>query len=304
MLYSDNHLVTVVVLCYCQIDFIEQTINSLLSQDVNFNYKILVCDDGSFDGTSELLSALYKNNDQVDLILRKKNIGMMPNFIDALNRCDSKYIAFCDGDDYWIDNYKLSNQVKILDQQSNVDITSTKALLKYPDSNKLFKNKDTSYKQYFTFSELLKGNKVIASSVVMRNYKTFMPDWTFNAVFGDWPYYLLSMNPKSLIHISDDYTIVYRKDVGVTRKNGLRRAHFLRGTNSIYKNLLLTPKFEDFENIIEDSIHTNDFYLMGVLNQGGERLEAFNLLINLLIKNKFPTVLKVLKRYLRTLLKK
>lgn len=302
MLKTDIPLVSIIVLTYCQVGFIEQTIESLLRQHTEFNFKILVCDDGSTDGTNQLLETLYKENDQVYLVLRKKNIGMMNNFIDALNRCDTKYIAFCDGDDYWIDQSKLSKQVKVLEEQSNVDITATRAMIKYPNSDILSDNKNESTNKYYTFSELLMGNKIVASSVLLRNYQVVLPQWVQESIFGDWPFYLLSIQTDSLIHLSKDYSVVYRKDVGVTKNNSSRRAHFLKGTNFIYENLLKESKFINYKHEIKEAIFNNNFYLMGVLNQTRKYLEAFKIFIKIVGKNEFRAVLKVVKRYLKTLI--
>ncbi|EAS19985.1 putative glycosyl transferase [Flavobacteria bacterium BBFL7] len=303
-MYSKDDLLTVVVLTYNQEQFIQQTIDSLLTQKTNFNYKILVCDDGSQDGTQRLLNLRYKEDNQVQLLLREENIGMMPNFMDALSRCNTKYIAFCDGDDYWLDPEKLGKQVHLLETEPNVDITSTRAMLKYPDSEVLSESEIFTESIYFTFSDLLKGNKVVASSTLMRNYKVVLPSWFKESVFGDWPFYLLSMRPDAKLHISKESSIVYRKDVGVTKNNISRRTHFLKGTNFIYKNLLKDPKFINFKQEIKEAIIYNDFHLLGVLNQTGEYLKAFQVFLNVIFKTKLSSIPMVIKRYLKTLIKK
>lgn len=109
--------VSVIVLTYNQENYIKQAIDSILKQKVSFNYEILVGDDASTDGTSDILkSYIDAGNKCIHIFIREKNMGATANLVDLLQRSKGKYIASCEGDDYWSDEYKLQKQANFLDK--------------------------------------------------------------------------------------------------------------------------------------------------------------------------------------------
>lgn len=88
----------------------------MLKQKTNFPYLIVVGDDCSTDGSRELLKRIqgeYLN--RVRLVVQEKNAGLFQNRKSIFKQCDAPYIAFCDGDDYWIDENVLQRKVDFLD---------------------------------------------------------------------------------------------------------------------------------------------------------------------------------------------
>lgn len=117
-----NPLVSVHIVTYNQKDYIGKAIESALSQKTNFNFEIIIGDDHSTDGTIDILNK-YKDKfpDKIILnILSQKGKGMIGrvNFESTLKLCKGKYIAFLDGDDYWMDNGKLQKQVDFLEKEN------------------------------------------------------------------------------------------------------------------------------------------------------------------------------------------
>ena len=109
-----NPVVSVIVLTYNHRDYIGQTLDSILCQKVDFPYEILIGDDASTDGTSEIVREYADNNSIIRAFIRKQNIGGTKNLYDLLQRARGEYIANCEGDDYWIDPEKLQFQVNFL----------------------------------------------------------------------------------------------------------------------------------------------------------------------------------------------
>jgi glycosyltransferase involved in cell wall biosynthesis len=95
-------------------------------QVVDFNYEILLRDDASTDGTAEICKDYaIKYLDKIKLLGYKENQykkGVRP-FPDNVKRAKGKYIAICEGDDYWIDPYKLQKQVDYMESHPECVLT-------------------------------------------------------------------------------------------------------------------------------------------------------------------------------------
>jgi glycosyltransferase involved in cell wall biosynthesis len=109
-------LLSVTLICYNHERFIKQAIESVLEQETNFNFEILIADDASTDNSKAIIE-YYANkfSDKIIPIFRDNNIGARMNGIDARAKAKGKYIAYLDGDDYWNDKSKLQKQVDFME---------------------------------------------------------------------------------------------------------------------------------------------------------------------------------------------
>ncbi len=115
-------LLSVCMITYGHENYILQAIESVLMQQTNFNYEFIIVNDSSTDKTDDIIQKLLDTHEKAQLIKyfkHDKNIGMYANFIYALDICKGKYIALCDGDDFWTDPLKLQKQIDFL--ESNID---------------------------------------------------------------------------------------------------------------------------------------------------------------------------------------
>lgn len=113
---NSNITVSVIVLTYNHSAYLRQALDSVLMQRADFQFEVLVGDDASSDGTSEIVREYTKKYpDLVRSFIRKKNIGATANLCDLLRRSHGRYINGCEGDDYWTDPEKLQKQVQYLD---------------------------------------------------------------------------------------------------------------------------------------------------------------------------------------------
>lgn len=106
------------VLCitYNHEKFIKQTLESFMMQKTDFDFEVIIGEDCSTDNTREIIKEFEQKYPHIiKPIYRDKNIGAMQNSIDILYRANGDYIAFCEGDDYWTDPYKLQKQVSFLE---------------------------------------------------------------------------------------------------------------------------------------------------------------------------------------------
>jgi glycosyltransferase involved in cell wall biosynthesis len=106
--------------------FVEEALDSLLMQETDFPYEIVVDDDCSTDGTADIVKAYREKFPHIiNANLLKKNIGVRMNFIKNMQRARGKYIAPCDGDDYWTDPLKLQKQVDFLEEHDEYVVCYT-----------------------------------------------------------------------------------------------------------------------------------------------------------------------------------
>lgn len=109
-------MVSVIVLTFNHEKYVAQALDSILMQKVDFRYEILVGDDASSDRTTEILREYQKRYpDIIHLWLREQNLGSTKNSYELLNCAQGKYIAACEGDDYWLTTDKLQRQVDFLE---------------------------------------------------------------------------------------------------------------------------------------------------------------------------------------------
>ena len=111
-----NPLLSVCLITYNHKDYIVQAIEGVLMQKVNFSFELIIADDFSTDGTREIILDDEKKYPLlISLILQKKNVGPLKNWLELIKTPKAKYIAYFEGDDYWTDFNKLHKQVDFLD---------------------------------------------------------------------------------------------------------------------------------------------------------------------------------------------
>ena len=110
-------LLSILMITYNHESYIEQAIKGVFSQKVNFPVEFVISNDCSTDKTHQKIEEILKDSPEnftIKYYNHTENLGMMENFIFSLKQCHGKYIALCEGDDYWIDNNKLQKQVNFL----------------------------------------------------------------------------------------------------------------------------------------------------------------------------------------------
>jgi len=106
--------------------FIAEALDSFLMQETDFPFEIVIDDDCSTDATVEVIKKYKEKFPTIfNVNLLKKNIGVRMNFIKNMQRAKGKYIAPCDGDDYWTDPLKLQKQVDFLEKHDDYVVCYT-----------------------------------------------------------------------------------------------------------------------------------------------------------------------------------
>jgi glycosyltransferase involved in cell wall biosynthesis len=110
--------------------YIRQAIEGVLMQECDFPVELIVADDCSPDGTPQFMNEILISHPQAFKIRytrHLKNKGMVSNFLWALEQAEGKYIALCEGDDYWTDPYKLQKQVDFLETNEDYSVCAAKS---------------------------------------------------------------------------------------------------------------------------------------------------------------------------------
>lgn len=109
--------VSVMMVTYNHGKYIEQAIQSVINQNTDFKYELLIGEDCSSDCTREIAERYQREYSQIIKIVRhNKNVGALKNEAELRQMCRGQYIAVLEGDDYWIYPDKLKRQAEFLDQ--------------------------------------------------------------------------------------------------------------------------------------------------------------------------------------------
>lgn len=164
---KDDITVTINCVTYNQKNFIKRVLEGFINQKTNFKFEALVHDDCSTDGTTEIINEYAKKYPDIIIpILEEKNRmqkeGCYNINIEMYSKARGKYIAFCDGDDYWIDENKLQTQVDFLNNNPDFAGVFHKSLRK-----NILTGEDICY---MPIKEKLKGKDIFTIKDTLYNY--------------------------------------------------------------------------------------------------------------------------------------
>lgn len=186
---DNNQLgVSVVMITYGHENYLKQAIDGVLMQKGNFNLELIIADDRSPDNTSSLVESIIESHPQRDSIKyfrQEKNIGIVPNFLFAMSKATQKYIAICEGDDYWTDENKIQTQINFLEENEDFSTVCHNALKYFENQNR---NMEVFYKSNSSFEinidQLLSSWIIPTASMFFRaDCVKSLPDW-FNSIYS------------------------------------------------------------------------------------------------------------------------
>lgn len=209
-------VVSVCITSYNHAEFIAQCLDSILSQQTDFPFEILIGEDESSDGTREICQKYAAQfPERIKLFLRSREdviyINDRPtgryNFMETLKQATGKYIAICDGDDFWTDTAKLQKQVSFLEENKEYTLTHHAV---FEQNDKTNARKEIRLKpDNDSTTELIKKNYIHTVSTLFRKESLVIPEWYLQVRQGDWPLWiLLSMQGK--IKYFEDLMACYR----------------------------------------------------------------------------------------------
>ena len=254
----DKPMVSICCMTYNQANYIKDALESFLMQKTNFKFEIIIHDDASTDNTPNIIREYEKKYPNIiKPIYQTENQNSRGKKIELLTfeRAQGKYIALCEGDDYWIDEEKLQKQVEYMEEHPECSLCfhkakifdeKTKKFFKYKYQNKKYKNKNGIY----TAGELeLYGFIPTASYLFKKEHVDEMPDFFYKCIVGDKPLRLILTSYGYAFEINEIMS-VYRKGTGISvtdsfNSNNETKQKAIRH----YKELLkIIDGFNEFSN--------------------------------------------------------
>lgn len=248
MIQSEKPLVSICCIAYNHEKYIQKTIEGFLIQKTSFPVEIIIHDDASTDNTAKIINDYYtKYPNLIKPIIQKKNqyskgIKPLANFV--FPKAIGKYIAICEGDDYWIDPLKLQKQIDFLEHNPNYSMCFHNAFVfedKRPLKSYLFNIIETS--REITFKELISSWIVPTASICFKKeYIMNLPKWTnsSNIISGD-VVMTISLINKGKVYYFQDIMSVYLKSFNgcsATARYGNNFCVLTEQLIFIYKNFL------------------------------------------------------------------
>ena len=133
---NEDVLISVGVISFNQERYIGKCLDSILMQELDFKYEVIIGDDCSTDSTQTILKEYQRRYpDRIRLVFNQENRGISENYKNVLSRCKGKYIALCEGDDYWTSTQKLRIQVSFLESHEEYGFVGTYNLIHKPDGS-------------------------------------------------------------------------------------------------------------------------------------------------------------------------
>lgn len=134
-------LVSACMITYNHAPYIAQAIEGVLQQETDFPFELVIGEDCSTDGTREIVLEFQKRHpDIIRVIKSDHNVGATKNGCRTERACRGKYIAYCEGDDYWHHPQKLQKQVDLLESHPEVGLVHSECNFHYEESNRIVVN--------------------------------------------------------------------------------------------------------------------------------------------------------------------
>jgi glycosyltransferase involved in cell wall biosynthesis len=207
--------VSVAMITYNHERFLAQALESVLAQQVNFDYEIVAGEDCSTDRTREILMDFHRRYpDRIVPQLREKNVGAMRNFEATLAACRGEYVALLDGDDYWLAVDKLQKQVDLLDAHPDYALCCHRAQILDETGTWQIPVLPSMEAGLYGIEDLLRQNFTMTGTVVYRrDLPGPLPEWFHTMALGDWPLFALVAR-HGKVALMDEAMSMYRVHSG------------------------------------------------------------------------------------------
>jgi glycosyltransferase involved in cell wall biosynthesis len=182
-------IISVCVISYNQEQYIEKCLDSIIEQELDCEFELIIRDDGSQDRTPFIIrdyTDKYKN--LIKILPGEKNIGANANLLTTFSACQGEFIALCEGDDFWTDKQKLQKQLNQARKFPEAEFFTHPASIGSVDKvgSKIWPCQASAC---FSLKDILLGFGQFAptsSYFFRRDALGFLPSWFTKAPIGDF----------------------------------------------------------------------------------------------------------------------
>jgi glycosyltransferase involved in cell wall biosynthesis len=204
--------VTVLLTTYNHEKYIAQALDTVLMQETEFDYEIVVLEDCSTDRTRDILLSYqmqYPGKIRLRLAERNEPTNSRP-FAEEFQASSSPYIAMLDGDDYWTSSKKLEKQVEFLEAHPDCVLCFHNAIMIYEDGRVPGRYNGLNQKPFSVLEDLWQYCFIASATPMLRkNVLDKFPEWYYTTPVGDWPLYMLCAQHGQIGYM-DEILAVYR----------------------------------------------------------------------------------------------
>jgi glycosyltransferase involved in cell wall biosynthesis len=208
-------IVSVSIATFNHAPFISRSIDGALMQKTNFPFEIVIGEDCSTDGTREMVKEYaQKYPGKIRMITSETNVGGTENSLRTDFACQGDFIAYCEGDDYWIDPTKLQKQYQAIEQFNAVLVAHASLVVKHQNNKRIdvtvnIAQNDPGFIEVEDI--ILKRKNFETSSFFIRaEIAKNLPDWYKTAPVGDVPIKLIAAEIGKVYYLPDIMS-VYQK---------------------------------------------------------------------------------------------
>jgi glycosyltransferase involved in cell wall biosynthesis len=215
---------TVLLVTYNHAPYIETAIESVLMQETDFDFEVIVTEDCSTDGTREIVQRLAQAHpERIRVLLSERNLNNNSVVRRGLEAARGEYVAMLDGDDYWTSPHKLQKQVDFLHDHPECSACFHSVEVVYevetgacnPHGGGPAQRKpDPKPRPMSTLADIVRTNFIPTCSIVFRaDCCRNLPDWYDGLAAGDWPLSVLCAERGPIAYL-DEPMGVYRVHSG------------------------------------------------------------------------------------------
>jgi len=287
-----NPLVSVHTITYNHAPFIRQCIEGILMQKASFLFELVIGEDCSTDGTREIiLEYARKYPEIIRVITSESNVGIKGNAKRTFLACQGKYIAICEGDDYWTDPNKLQKQIDFLENHPDYSLCCHASKIVFEGEERqteIVRMADTD--KTFTVDDFLApmGKNFIRTETVVFKRAVIheLPEWYQDIIVGDYPLFLLLAFHGNIRYI-DQVMSVYRKHGGGAWTSNINDAEFQE--KYCLSIVEMYQRFDEYSDYIyHDKIQKRFAYSYYALIENSSRNEAQGRKYLWKYRNKLP----------------